>query len=49
MRYILFLLVFLAAPAWAESSQAKPETLKFEKVIDGATIIASGKIISLWA
>jgi endonuclease YncB( thermonuclease family) len=48
MRYFLCLLVFLTTPALAQSTQAKPEILKFEKVIDGATIMASGKTLSLW-
>jgi hypothetical protein len=47
MRYILCLLVPVAMPAWAEPLGAKPEILKFQKIIDGATIAASGKTISL--
>jgi endonuclease YncB( thermonuclease family) len=45
MRAVLLIIVFLAIPARAWAS---PQTLTFEKVIDGATIVASGKTVSLW-
>jgi endonuclease YncB( thermonuclease family) len=48
MRRVLLLLVLLALPVRAWASPEKPETLILEKVIDGATIIASGETVALW-
>jgi endonuclease YncB( thermonuclease family) len=48
MRPVLLIIVLLAIPACAWASPQKPQTLTFEKVIDGATIVASGKTIALW-
>jgi endonuclease YncB( thermonuclease family) len=48
MRYFLCLLIFLTTAVAAQSAGTKPEIFKFEKVVDGATIIASGKTLSLW-
>jgi endonuclease YncB( thermonuclease family) len=47
MRSALLLLICLVLPASA-SAGGQREPFKFEKVIDGATIVASGKTISLW-
>jgi endonuclease YncB( thermonuclease family) len=49
MRSFLLLLVFLTVPLCAFAApQEQEKTLTFEKVIDGATIVASGKTVALW-
>ena len=48
MRALLLFLVFLTLPVRGFAEPETPQTLTFEKVIDGATIVASGKAISLW-
>jgi len=48
MRSFLLILVCLFIPACAFAAPQKAETLTFEKVIDGATIVASGKTVTLW-
>jgi endonuclease YncB( thermonuclease family) len=48
MRPVLLLIVLLFLPARAFAMPQKGETLTFERVIDGATIKASGETISLW-
>jgi endonuclease YncB( thermonuclease family) len=48
MRPVLVLLVFLFIPVCTRAAAQKPETLIFERVIDGATIVASGKTVTLW-
>jgi endonuclease YncB( thermonuclease family) len=48
MRPVLLLLLFLTIPVCAFAAPQEPQTLTFEKVIDGATIVASGKTVSLW-
>ena len=48
MRAAVLFLALLAFPAgaWAVTEDLQP--LKFENVIDGATIIASGRMVALW-
>jgi endonuclease YncB( thermonuclease family) len=48
MRAALLFLFFLSIPVCAWAAPQKPQTLTFEKVIDGATIVASGKTVALW-
>jgi endonuclease YncB( thermonuclease family) len=48
MRSFLLILVSLFIPACAFAAPQKSETLTFEKVIDGATIVASEKTVTLW-
>src|ERR1019366_5730924 len=48
MRAVLLLLLFLTIPVCAFAAPQEPQTLTFEKVIDGATIVASGKTVALW-
>ena len=50
MRPVLLFIVLLFLPrarAFAMPPQ-KGETLTFERVIDGATIVASGRTVALW-
>ena len=49
MRALILLIVFLALPVCARAEAPKPQTLIFEKVIDGGTIVASGRTVGLWA
>ena len=46
MRAVFVFFVFLVSPACAFATPK--QTLTFEKVIDGATIVASGKTVALW-
>jgi len=48
MRPVLLLIVLLLLPAQTFATPQKGETLTFERVIDGATIVASGKTVALW-
>jgi endonuclease YncB( thermonuclease family) len=48
MRALSLLIVFLTLPVCARAEAPKPQTLIFEKVIDGATIVASGRTVGLW-
>lgn len=48
MRALILLIVFLALPVCARAEAPKPQTLIFEKVIDGGTIVASGRTVGLW-
>ena len=48
MRAVLLLLLFLTIPVCAFAAPQEPQTLTFEEVIDGATIVASGKTVALW-
>ena len=48
MRTVLLLIVLIAIPARAWAAPQDSQTLAFEKVIDGATIVASGKTVALW-
>jgi endonuclease YncB( thermonuclease family) len=48
MRQFVLLLFLLAVPRYAFGSPLKLETLGFEKVVDGATIMASDQTVSFW-
>jgi len=47
VRAALIALVFLF-PAANAVAAPRPETLQFERVIDGATVVASGRTIGFW-
>jgi endonuclease YncB( thermonuclease family) len=48
MRALLLLLVLLAVPVCGRAAPQGSQALTFEKVIDGATIVASGRTVALW-
>lgn len=45
---ILVIAVLLSIAARAAAEPQAPQTLTFEKVLDGATIVASGRTIAFW-
>ena len=47
MRALLLLIILLALPVSACAAPQQMQSLTFERVIDGATIVASGKTITL--
>jgi endonuclease YncB( thermonuclease family) len=48
MRALLLLIILLALPVAAFAEPQEAQSLTYEKVIDGATIVASGESVSLW-
>jgi endonuclease YncB( thermonuclease family) len=48
MRALFLLIILLALPVSADAEPHRMQNLIFERVIDGATIVASGKTVTLW-